>query len=671
MPPGIGPGRTLGRYELVSELAKGQLGALWACKSTTGEGNAQVVMMRRVPTSAPVTQSEIDHLSEGAWWAMELSHPTIAKTTDVVMTDGELGIVSEYVEGEVLRSLLRLASFKRKVVSVPIALRVVLDVIDAVSHSNDEAPPPDEKGGSVFGGLVPDSILVGTDGRARVLDAGIAGASAQVGPLSRHPEMTAYCAPEQLDGQTLDQRANLYSVGVMLWEMLAGKRLFVGSTQSAIAEKVKAGASARLDATKPIGGDAISAAVADVVQKAISPDAADRYQTAAELASALEAAASVASHEEVAAFVEDLAGNTLSTRRKALERATAGAAGPAAPVSVKTPGAPVLRPGATKPKPAAAPPPPDRTPAAAAGRKQTLLGIAPILTPDGRPKLESLDSSLLEVSDSEPPEVKSLTEEAKQQSALTDDASPKPPAATEGMSPVPPHSESPETVPRAGASPFDTPTLPPNEMASAALRASLADADEAGPADSSEMVDSLQLESIPPDSIEVDSLIPESIVPESVSADDSSSEPEAKPAEADAKPAGADAKLAAGKTDASPKPPPPKAKPADDSAVAWIGPPPGEALDEEDDVPPPIPSMRAEQGRKTVKYAMMALGALIVVGIGIAATRGGDETVDTPAETPAKTAEVKHPPVASTRLPRPPSPRRTPRTRRFRGETNT
>src|SRR5262245_8587534 len=168
-------GKTLGRYELICEVAKGQLGPLWAARQG-GNENAPVVLIRRVSTAAPTTPDEIDSLSEGAWWMLEIQEAGIAKGVDVVKTEGELGVVTEYSEGEVLRSLLRLASFKRKPIPVGVALRIGLDVLEALDQANAQAQPT-SNGQTSFssGGLIPDSVLVGRDGHSRLLDVGILG----------------------------------------------------------------------------------------------------------------------------------------------------------------------------------------------------------------------------------------------------------------------------------------------------------------------------------------------------------------------------------------------------------------------------------------------------------------------------------------------------------------
>ena len=110
-----GPGRTLGRYELISEVSKGQFGPLWI-GHIPETSPPELSLVRRISTKPPVTADEKDALSEGAWWGLEVTHENIARAADVVLADDSIGIVYEYQEGELLRALQRLASFKRKAV---------------------------------------------------------------------------------------------------------------------------------------------------------------------------------------------------------------------------------------------------------------------------------------------------------------------------------------------------------------------------------------------------------------------------------------------------------------------------------------------------------------------------------------------------------------------------
>ncbi|MCL4752531.1 MAG: protein kinase, partial [Myxococcales bacterium] len=630
--------KTLGRYELVSEVAKGQLGPLWAAKATGDDPTP--VLVRRVSTAAPTTPDEIDSLCEGAWWMLELSDPGVARGIDVVKTEGELGVVMEYAEGEVLRSLLRLASFKRRPIPVHVGLRIAVDVLEAVEQAA-AAGAPLSAGQSSFvaGGIVPDSVLVGRDGHARLLDIGVLGPAARVGPIARHPEMASYAAPEQLDDPSkTDLRANVYAVGVMLWEMLSGKRLFVGSTHQAVVEKVKAGGAQRLDAAKPVGGEAISTAVADIVAKAMETSADARHASPKELREALEGSGEVATREQVAALVEDFAGNTLAARKKLIEKALSGAV--AKPADKPVPKPVVAAAKAPEKEPAKAPPPPQRPPP----RKATLIGIQPVadaaqfladlgakpagaadVVPPPRPPLESLDAEELEsiskveiepFPGSEAP-TKPATQEAEKLAAQSAPeaeniktqflGTPAPDAAT-AIAAAAAETASPKP-PEAGASP-----KPP-----------VADIEP------------------PPASLDVDVVSTEPHKPDNAAGGlDWAAMASNLPApEGDDEPT----KI---KEEGGEK----KEEKRDESAVAWVGPPPGTPLDEappeaDAEIDEPLPSIvpeRTQRMRKMVAVGIGALVGLLALALLISKLGGKGETDEAaPTETPAATKKAEEP----------------------------
>ncbi|MBK7579977.1 MAG: protein kinase [Myxococcales bacterium] len=630
---GTGTGaKTLGRYELISEVAKGQLGPLWAAHPT-GEDKTPV-LVRRVSTTAPTTPDEIDSLCEGAWWMLELSDPGLARGIDVVKTEGELGVVMEYAEGEVLRSLLRLASFKRRPIPVGVAVRVSLDVLEAIqSASNAAQPHSNGQSGFVAGGIVPDSVLVGRDGRARLLDIGVLGPASRVGTIARHPEMASYAAPEVLEDATKsDLRANLYGVGVMLWEMLSGKRMFVGSTHQAVVDKVKAGGIQRLDAQKPVGGDAISTSIADIVAKAIEVSADARYASPKELTEALLAAGEVATHEQVSALVEDFAGNTLAARKKLIEKAISGGGGSA---KKEAPAPPARVP---PPRDAAGtgdrrPPPPQRPPPSPG--KATLIGIQPLpdaakylsesgskpdaaaVLPPPRPPLESLDSEELEsVSKVELLEFPSSEAPTK----------PNPDAGILAA-----QSAEPEHI--------KTQFLgTPAPDASDALAVAAAEPGSPGPppaAGSPKPPDAVAAVPPPPAALTGSDDVPVSMDIDALQSEPHSPDNAAKGLDW----AAIAAKAPEGEEAGAEK----KDEKRDESAVAWVGPPPGTPLD---DAPPgadaeidePIPSIvpeRVQRMRKGVAIGIGGLVGLLLIGILISKLGGKDETAAAPTSTAA------------------------------------
>jgi eukaryotic-like serine/threonine-protein kinase len=658
--------KTLGRYELICEVAKGQLGPLWAAHATGSEG-APPVLIRRVSTAAPTTPDEIDTLSEGAWWMLEVQDTGIAHGVDVVKTEGELGVVTEYSEGEVLRSLLRLASFKRKPVSAAVGVRIGMDILEALDQALAQAAPMSNgQQGFCCGGLVPDSVLVGRDGHTRLLDIGVLGPASRVGPIARHPEMAAYSAPEVLaSAESADIRANVYSVGVMLWEMFSGKRLFVGSTHQAVTEKVKAGGVQRLDSTKPVGGDVIPTSVADVVQKALDPDPAARYGSPKEMIDALSAAGEPADASAVSALVEDLAGNTLASRRKLVEKALHSKPAPVPKASVVVSQA--ARPAEAK-SPADMPPPPKRKP--------TLLGLSPAaVEPTPRAKLESLDEEdlesvskveLLSFPGSEPPTRPAATEtknlvarmgepdgEGKgasgeaiktqflgtpapdaaaaiaQAAAEAKAASPKPPEA----SPKPP-----EVSPKP---PLTSPKPP---------EAKPLDLHAAGEIEEVPVSMDLEMISEPPPAKGDDDEVTRLKLPESATAKAAEAAVVGEKARGEPPPV----VRTPSKPDVD-KNEPKKEEKKDESAVAWVGPPPGVALGSRDSVSDaeaaeeePVPSVLVERTQKFRKMVALGIGALVglmALGIGISQLSKKDETPKEPATQastePAKTETPK------------------------------
>ena len=384
---GFGGSRELGKYRLVNELAKSQLGALWTGVSGDEDRERKLVLARRFDTGLLAGPDQVDQLSEAAWWAMELTQPHIARTINVVKTESELGMVYEFSDGEVLRSLLRLASFKRKPFPVAVALRVALDLLDAVASAREQAAEDHIE--LACGGLTPDSVLVGTDGTTRLLDVGAAGVVCCAERVLRNPEMAAYAAPEHFEGPSQAQ-ADVFTAGVLIHEMLTGKRLFVGSNFAAVSERVKEAKATRLDASKPVGGEPIPEALADVVARAIQQNASERFANCREMAQALEALpGSPADREQVGEFVEALDGNALATRRKITNRAL-GKVAPGATRARPVPASAPMPAAAAPPKPASPPPKPASPPPKpkGAGRR------AP--PPPPRERMESLDADLLE-----------------------------------------------------------------------------------------------------------------------------------------------------------------------------------------------------------------------------------------------------------------------------------
>jgi serine/threonine-protein kinase len=249
--------------------------------------------------------------------AGRIQHPNAVSTLDVVATKGELFLVMEYVHGDALSHLLKWQRAHGKVMDPSLAASIVCGALHGL-HAAHEAR--DERGsplGIVHRDVSPHNILVGIDGIARVLDFGVAKAVGRI-QTTRDGQLEgklAYMAPEQLRGDIVDRRVDVYAAAVVLWEALAGHPLFQGDNEGVMVTRVLAGA------TEPPSRyhSDISDELDTVVMRGLAPHLADRFDIAREFAVALEEAVGLASPRKVGEWVEGIAGGTLSSRARLIE----------------------------------------------------------------------------------------------------------------------------------------------------------------------------------------------------------------------------------------------------------------------------------------------------------------------------------------------------------------
>jgi serine/threonine-protein kinase len=311
------PARIIGRYELVSEIAPGALGELWKARIVSGPEQGRIVSIRRVRRTGALDARAVERLTNAGFAAMEVRHPKIGAVLDVVVADSEIALVSEHIGGALLATLLHPPTGKRPNVSPDVALRIVLDVLEAVDavHGQwrDLFPSADSEeerllGAAAHGGLVPDSVLLASFGEAMLLDAGLAGVAMTMPAIVEHADVIAYRAPEQLQaGGVADERSDVFTVGIFVWELLAGRPLFAPAVMprpvasgpaiktkafsdamqvSTVKRKVLTAPIQRLDSLPLLRGK-VSKAFSDVVAKCLERDPAKRFQSVREFIAAV------------------------------------------------------------------------------------------------------------------------------------------------------------------------------------------------------------------------------------------------------------------------------------------------------------------------------------------------------------------------------------------------
>ncbi len=267
------PGRVLGdRYRLDHKLARGGMATVWVAEDPLLSRNVAVKLLH--PELA-VDDGLRARFRNEAIAAARLTHPGIVATYDTGDDDGVAYIVMELVDGFNLRHILD----RNGRLAVGDAVNIGSQVAEALDHAH--------RHGLVHRDVKPANVLVQPDGRVKVTDFGIAKATG-TDDLTRTGTVIGtarYLAPEQVNGETVDARADVYALGLVLYEMLTGRPPFGGDTDVATAV-------ARLTSTPdPIRSlrPEVPRTVEDVVARSLARDPEYRYSTARELRDALTA----------------------------------------------------------------------------------------------------------------------------------------------------------------------------------------------------------------------------------------------------------------------------------------------------------------------------------------------------------------------------------------------
>ncbi len=308
--------RIIGRYVLYEEIASGGMATVHFGRLQGQVGFSKTVAIKRLHAQFAKEPDFVSMFIDEARVAARIQHPNVVPMLDVVALQGELFLVMEYIQGESLSRLLRAARTTGEQTPVPIVTSIVVGVLEGLHAAHEALSQRGEPLGIVHRDVSPQNVIVGADGVARVLDFGVAKAAGRL-QTTRDGQLKgklAYMAPEQLRGEAIDRRTDIYAASVVLWEALTGKRLFNADNQAALFGQVLAGATeapSQHRASLPAGLDG-------VVMRGLAADPDERYATAREMASALEEIVALCSPREVGAWVERFAGANLKRRGERL-----------------------------------------------------------------------------------------------------------------------------------------------------------------------------------------------------------------------------------------------------------------------------------------------------------------------------------------------------------------
>jgi len=306
------PRSIVGRYALYDALASGGMATVHIGRLMGVGGFSRTVAIKRLHPHLANDRDFVAMLLDEARLVVRIRHPNVVPVVDVVQDNDELLLVMEYVQGEPLNVLMRLAADRGERVPLKMARAMMAGILHGLHAAHESMDEKGEPLGIVHRDVSPQNVIIGIDGVARVLDFGIAKATGRL-QMTRDGELkgkTPYMSPEQLRGEAVDRRTDIYAAAVLFWEMLTTRRLFTGQTQPEIAYKVL---EQEIALPSTIAED-IPPEVDAIVMRGLARDPEDRFATALEMAIAVEELGDLATARTTGAWVEEKGSDRLRER---------------------------------------------------------------------------------------------------------------------------------------------------------------------------------------------------------------------------------------------------------------------------------------------------------------------------------------------------------------------
>jgi serine/threonine protein kinase len=288
----IAPGFSLtpfGRYQLVAKLAEGGMAEVFLAVEDMGDAGRRFVIIKRVRRALAADPDYIEYFLTEGRVALKVAHPHLPQAYELGVIDDRHYLAMEFIRGPTLLDLLRCAYHRGEPLAVRNALTVARAVAAALEHAHGLCDVDGAPLKIIHRDVNPQNVIVGYDGTVKLIDFGIANATVQAHETAAGvvKGKFSYLAPEQIRGRgqvPIDQRADLFSLGVLMHETLLGRVLFRAATDRETVQRVL-----RLPIPNPSEQrPEVPAELSRVVLRALERDPDRRYANATELLQALE-----------------------------------------------------------------------------------------------------------------------------------------------------------------------------------------------------------------------------------------------------------------------------------------------------------------------------------------------------------------------------------------------
>jgi serine/threonine-protein kinase len=273
------------RYKVLEKIASGGMAEVFRAESAGLEGFKKTVAIKRVLPHLSQKKQFMGMFLDEARLSAHLSHSNCVQVFDIGVGDNTYFIVMEYVDGSDLKGVIEHRKKVRQLFPVEEACLICVRICEGLTYAHELTDGNGESLHIVHRDMSPPNVLITRFGEVKIVDFGLAKANSQ---LERSDPGVikgkfSYLSPEAAQGLPIDARTDIFAVGIILWELLAGRRLFLGDTDL---ETVRMVQSARIPSIKQFN-PGVNPLLEQVMMRALAVDPSQRYQSARELGHAL------------------------------------------------------------------------------------------------------------------------------------------------------------------------------------------------------------------------------------------------------------------------------------------------------------------------------------------------------------------------------------------------